>query len=113
MDKKKLIEDCVKEFENGYPFEKNEEKKKCTFFSGIKPANYYYYSPMFSAKQALEKVEMAWFCEIWFGNVCVYRLSLMPTEKYPMKKLENIMLNQIIQSVFSEGIFAAYKKLTD
>lgn len=82
------------------------------FFSGLKPARYWLPEIAFSTKHALEQREdLAWFCEIFVNNRCIYREIVPPHDKQTEKELEQTVLDKLVENVFLHGIMLQYKHL--
>jgi len=88
---------------------------KVTYFNGQKPSGYYV-PHIVTTKMALsgaaDKVEMAWYSEIFIDGVCVFRSSYHPHDGN-WSLAESRANNQLIQDIFCHGVVYAKKVLEE
>jgi len=91
-------------------YNQRNSKYKFDFISGWKPAKYFLPCIAFSTKHALEQREdLAWFCEIFVNNKCIYRECAPPNDKQTEKELEQRVLDNLVETVFLHGIVLQYE----
>jgi len=93
---------------------KNERKiNSIKLFSGIKPTLYYVSNaleylnhPPYSNEG--EKVEVAWFVEIWIDNVCIWRKSRLNKTGENLQQYEDELIREMIQEIVMYGLSSSW-----
>lgn len=105
--KEKIIE-YLKTYEEIMSFS-TKKKVVVTFFSGYKPSSYYLPQMMIGSKPP--ESYMAWFCEIFIDNICIYRESRIPTKNETDLEMEEMVLNQLMRQIFIHGVSSAERTI--
>ena len=86
-----------------------KEKHEIKFISQFKNSGYYLPAIQIGSKQPDQHV--AWFCEIWMDNQCIFRESRIPINETD-NQVEERVLEMLMQSIFNHGVMGA-KQILD
>lgn len=82
------------------------------YFVGVKPSNYFIASMHIGITASIPtETPVSMFAEIWLDDTCVFRESISNRENVYGSQHKEDVIERLMTSVFSFGVFASYKSI--